>query len=160
MSNFKIWTQTDPYCLINLVLFVKKPTCIWSIHKWKLFIDTGINQPKILKLQHSKMNKKTGAPRKDSDQSGNPPSLIRVFTVCSIGSQGPKTSSSRQWRLWSDCTDVQADRSFVGFVALWHICLIMQRKGSCSGIDKKRIWYFKDNFRQFMGHNAHLSEQL
>ena len=38
-------------------------------------------------------------------------SLIRVFTVCSMGSYGPKLSSSGQRRLWSDLADAQADLS-------------------------------------------------
>ena len=33
------------------------------------------------------------APNEDSDQPGHPPSLIRVFAVRSIGSEGPKLSS-------------------------------------------------------------------
>ena len=41
----------------------------------------------------------------------SPPSLIRVFAVCSLGSRGPTLSSSGQWRLWSDWADAQADLS-------------------------------------------------
>ena len=33
------------------------------------------------------------APSEDSDQHGHPPSLIRVFAVCLMGSLGPKLSS-------------------------------------------------------------------
>ena len=33
------------------------------------------------------------------DQPGHPPSLIRVFTVYSMGSWGPQLSSCGQWRL-------------------------------------------------------------
>ena len=36
------------------------------------------------------------APTEDSGQSGHPPSLIRVFAVRLMGSQGPKLSSCRQ----------------------------------------------------------------
>ena len=36
-------------------------------------------------LPHDKTNKIT-APSKDSDQPGHPPSLIRVFAVCLVGS--------------------------------------------------------------------------
>ena len=39
------------------------------------------------------------------------PSLIRVFTVRSIDSQGSNVSSCRQRRLWSDWADAQADLS-------------------------------------------------
>ena len=35
--------------------------------------------------------------------------ICPVFTVHSKGSQGHKLSSSRQWRLWSDWVDAQAD---------------------------------------------------
>ena len=48
---------------------------------------------------HHKTNKMTCAPSKDSDQPGHPPSLIRVFAVCSMGSWGPNISSGVQWRL-------------------------------------------------------------
>ena len=47
-------------------------------------------------------------PTEDSDQPGHPPSLIRVFVVCSLGSLGPKLSSCRKRRLWSDWADAQA----------------------------------------------------
>ena len=39
------------------------------------------------------------APSKDSDQPGHPLSLIWVFAVRSMGSEGPKLSSCGQWRL-------------------------------------------------------------
>ena len=51
------------------------------------------------------------APSEDYDQPGHPPSLIRVIAVCSVGSLGPKLSSCRQRRLWSDWEDAQADQS-------------------------------------------------
>ena len=41
------------------------------------------------------------APSEDSDQPGHLPSLIRVFTVHSVGSLGTKLSSCGQRRLWS-----------------------------------------------------------
>ena len=43
-----------------------------------------------------KTNKMVCAPSKDSDQPGHPPSLIRVFAVCSMGSWGPNVSSCGQ----------------------------------------------------------------
>ena len=48
---------------------------------------------------HNKTNKMTYAPSEDSDQPGNPPSLIRVFAMCSKGSKGPNLSSRGQRRL-------------------------------------------------------------
>ena len=70
-----------------------------------------------------------------SDQPGHLPSLIRVFSVCSMGSWGPKLSSCRQQRLWSDWADAQADLSlrwahmhFVGFCcALAQMIILMYR---------------------------------
>ena len=56
----------------------------------------------------------TCAPSEDSDQPGHPPSLIRVFAVRLIGSQGPKPSSSRQRN--SDQTGRTCN--FVGFVTM------------------------------------------
>ena len=63
------------------------------------------------------------APSEVSDQPGHPPSLIRVFAVCSLVSWGSKVSSCGQRRLWSDWADAQADLSlrwthshFVSFV--------------------------------------------
>ena len=40
----------------------------------------------IFEPSHDKTNKMTYAPSEGSDQPGHPPSLIRVFTVCSMGS--------------------------------------------------------------------------
>ena len=51
----------------------------------------------------------TCAPSEDSNQPAHLPSLIRVFTVHSMGSQGPKNSSCGQRRLWSDWADAQTD---------------------------------------------------
>ena len=48
--------------------------------------------------RHDKTNKMNVHPAR-TDQPGHPPSLIRVFTVCSMGSKGPKLSSWAQRRL-------------------------------------------------------------
>ena len=71
-----------------------------------LFKTFLLNEP-----QHDKTNKMTCVPTEDSDQSRHQPSLIRVFAVRSVGSWGPKVSSCRQQRLWSDWVDAQADLS-------------------------------------------------
>ena len=60
---------------------------------------------------HDKPNKMACAPSEDSDQPGHPPSLIRVSSVRSMGSWGPKLSSCGQRRCWSDWMDAQADLS-------------------------------------------------
>ena len=52
--------------------------------------------------QHVKTNTMACAPSEDSDQSGHPPSLIRVFVLHSKDSRGPKASLNVQRRLWSD----------------------------------------------------------
>ena len=63
------------------------------------------------------------APSEDSDQSGHPPSLIRVFAVRMKKPWVLSYPMSPQQRLWSDWADAQADLSlrwahihFVGFV--------------------------------------------
>ena len=48
---------------------------------------------------YDKTNKMTFAPSEDSDQPGNPPSLIRVFTVRPLGSLGPNVASDGERRL-------------------------------------------------------------
>ena len=98
---------------------------------------------------HDKTNKMT-APNEDSDQPrhppslirmprliwdqpGHPPNLIRVFAVRSMGRSGPKVSSCREQRFWSDWADAQADLSlrwahahFVGFVMSRLILLLFR----------------------------------
>ena len=65
---------------------------------------------------HNKTNNTAFVPSEDTD----PPSLIRVFVVRSIGSLGPTISSSEQRRLWSDCADAQVDRCLRW--AQWPFC--------------------------------------
>ena len=60
---------------------------------------------------HDKTNNVACAPSEDSDQPRHLHSLIRVFAVRSMGSEGPKLSSCGQRRLWSDWADAQADLS-------------------------------------------------
>ena len=50
-------------------------------------------------MSHDKTNKVAFVPSEDSDQPGDPPSLIRVFAVHFMGSLGPKLSSCAQRRL-------------------------------------------------------------
>ena len=64
----------------------------------------------IFEPPHNKTNKMT-APSEDSDQPWHPHSLIRVFAVRSMDSEGPKLSSSGQRRFLSDWADAQADLS-------------------------------------------------
>ena len=104
-------------------------TGIWAL--WKLeFYDKKYGCNKSLWAASWQNQQNDCAPSKDSDQPGHPPSLISVFAVHSVGSWGPKLSSCRQRRLWSDGADTQADMSlrwvhghFVGFVMRRLLCL-------------------------------------
>ena len=62
-------------------------------------------------LPRDKTNKMTCAPSKDSDQTGHPPSLIRVFAVRMKKAWILNYPLSEQRRLWSDWADAQADMS-------------------------------------------------
>ena len=65
---------------------------------WLTLAACVVNKAR-LEPPHDKTNKMIYAPSEDSDQPGHPPSLIRVFAVCSMSSWGPKVSSCRQQRL-------------------------------------------------------------
>ena len=52
------------------------------------------------------------APSEDSDQPAHSHNLIRIFTGRILDSQEDKVSLCGQQRLWSDCTEAQADFSF------------------------------------------------
>ena len=54
-----------------------------SLHSPVILLHTVTTKylPGKIEPQHDKTNKKTCAPRDDSDQPGHPPSLIRVFAV-------------------------------------------------------------------------------
>ena len=110
-----------------------------------------------MKWAASWQNQQCGyAPSEDSDQPGHPPSLIRVFAVRSIGSQGSKLSSCGQRRLWSDWADAQAYLSlrwahthFVRFVTRRLTWVLPWRCGDNYGwtklqkliTDKEDFWY-------------------
>ena len=61
--------------------------------------DSGQQGNKAIEPEHDTANKMTHAHGEDADQSGNPPSLIRVFTVRSTRNHGSKVSSCGQQRL-------------------------------------------------------------
>ena len=72
----------------------------------------------------------------------HPPRLIRVFALRSVGSYGPKLSSCRQRRLWSDWADAQADLSFrwVHMPFCWfrhELAQFYKLIGACKSTDKK-----------------------
>ena len=84
------------------------------------------------------------APSKDSDQPGHPPSLIRVFTVHSVGSCGPKVSSCRQQKTLirlGRCPDWS--ESLLGA----HAILLVLSWGSSWMKVKHEVLYFQHNVR-------------
>ena len=83
----------------------------------------------------------TCAPSEDSGQSGHLPSLIRVFALHSMASKGPKISSDRQQRLWSDWANAQADQSSL---AAQVILLVL----SCGGSTDIISWHHLFNDSQ------------
>ena len=90
-----------------------------------------VNRQNMYEPQHGKTNNMACAPSEDSDQSGHPPSLIRVFVVRIKKHWVLSHPLSAQQRLWSDWADAQADLSlrwahshFVGFVMRWHISFV------------------------------------
>ena len=52
----------------------------------KVVVTHVIYELRINEPQHNKTNKMVCAPSEDSDQPGNPPSLIRVLAKDSVGS--------------------------------------------------------------------------
>ena len=51
-----------------------------------LYVSLTVRREYLYEPPHDKTNKMAWAPSEDSDQPGHPPSLIRVFTVRSMGS--------------------------------------------------------------------------
>ena len=103
-------------CKIRLYTHGKKFRNTLSFWDYVYF---GFNYKEFLNKTHSiiiwaatwQNRQKECAPREDSDQPGYPPSLIRVFSVCSVGCWGHQPSSCGQRRLCSDYADAQADLS-------------------------------------------------
>ena len=62
-------------------------------------------------LARDKTNKMACALSKDSDQPGQPSSLIRIFAVRMKKASVLSYPLRAQWRLWSDWADAQADLS-------------------------------------------------
>ena len=83
-EKFQVFYEKDNFC-------EKKPSYSLCI--------------KVIELPHDKTSKMVCVPSKDSDQPGHLPSLIRVFTVHSVGSWAPNVSSCGQQILWSDWVD-------------------------------------------------------
>ena len=88
--------------------------------------------------KEDRMSRRTTKPKKmlcalseGSDQPGHPPSLIRIFTVHSIGSYGPNFSPCGQWRLWSDWADAGRTGHFVFAGRTGHFVGFVMRRLKC-----------------------------
>ena len=95
-------------------------------------------------------NKQDGcALSEDSDQTGHPLSLIRVFAVHTKKAWVLSYPLSTQQRLWSDWADAQADLSlhwahsnFVGFVMSWLIYQILFIYLFCNSVNKHGCMHY------------------
>ena len=81
------------------------------------------------------------APSDDSDQSGHPPSLIRVFAVRMKTGGILSYPLNAQRRLWSDLADAQADLS-LRWAHSHFVCFVMRRLNYACVWQKtvKRLW--------------------
>ena len=98
------------------ICFRWKVTNFWDLQSHENLLKLFLLQAtsyygKILSHLMTKPTKWLCIQRRLWSDWADPPSLIRVFAVCSIGSSGPKLSSCGQQRLWSDWVDPQADLS-------------------------------------------------
>ena len=76
--------------------FAPMAWCSSNFHRtWQVFMLEKYNCDTTWQNQQNKLYVPSG----DSDQPGHLPSLIRVFAVCSMDSEGHKVSSCRHWRL-------------------------------------------------------------
>ena len=100
------------------IFFSHSPCISWSqsIYMGILFICSCIHVSWIFGSEciwtATWQNRQNGcAPSEDSDQPGQPPSLIRVFAARKKKHWVLSYALSAQWRLWSDWADAQADLS-------------------------------------------------
>ena len=111
----------------------------WALWPMGLWLSHSNGLGKMLRKEnlslHTTKPTKWRAPSKDSNQAGHPPSLIGVFTVHSICSEGPNVFSCGQRRLWSDWADAQADLSLrwahMSVCWLCHVAAQLQDQLSC-----------------------------
>ena len=80
----------------------------WVKQSWRVVKPKYKKSEILFEPPHDKTNKMACAPSEDSDQPGQPPSLIRVFAVRMKKAQADQ---SLRW----------ADSHFVGFVMRWLI---------------------------------------
>ena len=107
-------------------------------YRWKRWQPTLVTTARYsFEPPHDETNKLTWAPSDDSDQPGDPPSLISGFAVRMKKALVLSYPLSAQRRLWSDWADAQADLSlrcvhihFVGFV-IRRIILFYKTLWSC-----------------------------
>ena len=98
-----LMTTENPYPFANLLQVYKN----WfEVQFYIHFFHVSPYEP-----PHDKTNKMACAPSEDSDQPGHPPGIIRVFAVSMKKAWVLSYPLTAQRRLWSDCTDTQADQS-------------------------------------------------
>ena len=66
---------------MKVSMYLSFDACLGGEVSFKISTELKAFEP-----PHDKTNKVACAPSEDSDQPGHPPSLIRVFAVCSVGS--------------------------------------------------------------------------
>ena len=135
--DFKFMT-----CFKFLNVLNKNQHVRWQVNETKLTWIYTYEPP------HDKTYKMACASSEDSDQSGHPPSLIRVFAVRVRKVWVLSYPLSTQQRLWSNCwADAQADLSlhwvhshFVGFVMRRLILWVSHKHAWLNGkLEKKWI---------------------
>ena len=116
VSAEKMWTKS-PIADAN---GQQKIVSVYAVCDWKIWTS------KQYEPQHD--NQQNDVPSEDTDQPGHPPSLIRVFTMHSMDSQGPKLSSRGQWRPGSDWADLKLVLSCSGhllFLSYKFKCVVL-----------------------------------
>ena len=127
--NWKLWHATNStlYSVWSSRCNALMPKLFISNLNFKLKLELW----SLIKMSHD-MTKPTKwlCAQRRLRSAWHPPSLIIVFAVRLMGSYGPKLSSCRQQRRWSDWADDQADLSLrwahshiVGFVMRWLKCM-------------------------------------
>ena len=104
--------------------------------KWFYFCPKKLihNEP-----EHNKTNKNTCAPSEDSRLA-----VWSEFAVHFMGSYGSKPSSGRQWRLWPDWEDAQADLSLCGH---WSFCWFCRAPAHMLSASVGKTWIISLNNR-------------
>ena len=131
---YTVFSELSVRKVMNITVIIghRMARIFYPCHGLKMKFYRNTNEP-----CHDKTNNMAFAPSEDSDQSGHPPSLIRVFAVRMKKAWVLSYPLRAPQRLWSDWADAQADLSlrwahshFVGFV-------MMRLKYSWQGVSIK-----------------------